>query len=77
MVPGNGAGGRDRLLLDEPFHGVVEAPTPDPAPAVGEVVYITTGLSDGWRVDAGVTAPERAVTALPRIEELYARLGSA
>ncbi len=63
--------------LDEPFHGVVETAVVDPTPAVGDTVYITTGLGDGWRVDAAADAPEWAATALPQIVELYARPGSA
>lgn len=65
----------DRVRVDEPFHGVVEAAPVDPAPTVGETVYATTGLSDGWRIDAGAYDPERATAVLPQIEELYMRQG--
>lgn len=68
----------DRLVLDEPFHGVVEAPVPvDSAPVVGETVYATTGLSDGWRIDAGGHDPERATAVLPQVVGLYLRHGWA
>lgn len=67
----------DHLRLDEPFHGVVEATPVVPPPALGETVYVTTGLSDGWRVDATSDDPERAIAALPEIEDLYAQMGWA
>jgi hypothetical protein len=67
----------DHMTLDEPFHGTVEAPPVDPPPAIGEVVYVTTGLSEDWRVDATADEPERAAAALPQVAELYARNGWA
>lgn len=67
----------ERITLDEPFHGTIEAPPVTPPPAVGGTVYATTGLSDGWRVDATADEPERAAAVLPQIADLDARNGWA
>jgi hypothetical protein len=69
--------GEGRVRLAEPHHGVVEAAAVDPAPAVGDVVHVTTALSDGRRIDAPAGAPERARAALPDVAAVYARTDRA
>ncbi len=65
----------EQVRLDEPFHGVIEAAHVAPAPAIGELVYVTNGLSAGWRIDATADDPNRAESVLREIEELYLRQG--
>lgn len=38
----------------------IDVTTEPPPPAIGDTVTATTGLADGWRVDATATEPERA-----------------
>lgn len=65
------------VRLDEPFHGVIDAAPVVPSPGIGTVVFVTTGLSDGWRIDATAEDPDQAQSVLREIEELYLRQGWA
>ncbi len=67
----------DRVRLDEPHHGVVEATAVGPALRVGQAVHVTTALGDGWRIDAPADDPERARAALPDVVAFYRRMGWA
>ena len=72
----------DTLVLDEPFHGRVEARRRAglPPPTVGDTVYVSIGLVHQWRVDAlagdgdPVDYPAVAASTFNEIRDAYGRL---